>query len=354
MRTKSRTALFLVVVMAMAFYPVGVAPQPATPSSQEDSLLPVVYPPKELGSPGEQACPTDGEREAAETVIGNELHSLLRERILPTLPTAGYSQDHPATSCSTISERPSGYYWIRSSDGTAVQVYCDTDRVCECGGTGGWTRVTYLNMTDPVQQCPDTWRYIASPKRTCGRTNNLAGCSSASFNTQGTNYSRICGRVIGYQFGYTGAFEGYVYNYSATIEGYYVSGVSITHRNPRQHIWSFAAAPSEQLYGPITCPCTNSFNTVPISIPPWVGSDYFCETGNSIAFIYNHHFYEDDALWDGEDCGSRSSCCQFNNPPWFCKQLPQATSDNIEVRICNTDGYTTVDTPIEFVEIYVQ
>lgn len=271
MRTKSRTALFLVVVMAMAFYPVGVALQPATPSSQEDSLLPVIYPPKELGSPGEQACPTDGEREAAETVIGNELHSLLRERILPTLPTAGYSQDHPATSCSTISERPSGYYWIRSSDGTAVQVYCDTDRECGCGGTGGWTRVTYLNMTDPVQQCPDTWRYIASPKRTCGRTNNLAGCSSASFGTQGTSYSRICGSVIGYQFGYTGAFEGYVYNYSATIEGYYVSGVSITHGNPRQHIWSFAAAPSEQLYGPITCPCTNSFNTVPISTPPLGG-----------------------------------------------------------------------------------
>ena len=60
-----------------------------------------------------------------------------------------------AASCSDIAAqsqvlRPSGYYWIRSSNGTAVQVYCDMDRVCGCNSTGGWTRVAYFNMTDPI------------------------------------------------------------------------------------------------------------------------------------------------------------------------------------------------------------
>ena len=34
-------------------------------------------------------------------------------------------------------------------------------------------------------------------------------------------------------------------------------------------------------------------------------------------------------------CSGGSSCCQFNNPPWFCKTLPQST-DDLEIRICNT------------------
>ena len=26
-------------------------------------------------------------------------------------------------------------------------------------------------------------------------------------------------------------------------------------------------------------------------------------------------------LWDGEKCGLTSTCCEFNNPPRFCKEL---------------------------------
>ena len=52
----------------------------------------------------------------------------------------GTTQNNPADSCSdVIYTCPSGFYWIRSPKGTAVQLYCDMDRVCGCNSTGGWT-----------------------------------------------------------------------------------------------------------------------------------------------------------------------------------------------------------------------
>ena len=126
--------------------------------------------------------------------------------------------------------RPSGFYWIRSSSGTAVQVYCDMDRVCGCNSTGGWTRVAYLNMTDPSQQCPSTLPLqtrSSEPRRLCGRTSSSgASCDSVTYSTFGVNYTRVCGRVIGYQSGTPDAFRN---QRSQTIEGDYVDGVSLTH-----------------------------------------------------------------------------------------------------------------------------
>ena len=59
-----------------------------------------------------------------------------------------------------------------------------------------------------------------------------------------------------------------------------------------------------------------------------------------------------DPLWDGKGCGPTNSCCSFNSPPWFARDLSSPTTDNIEMRVCrpNTDG----STPIEIVELYIQ
>ena len=62
----------------------------------------------------------------------------------------------------------------------------------------------------------------------------------------------------------------------------------------------------------------------------------------------------DDPLWDGQECWGTSTCCGFNNPPWFCKQLPQPTTDDIELRICGDDDISNKDTPIEIVEMYIR
>ncbi len=88
-------------------------------------------------------------------------------------------------------------------------------------------------------------------------------------------------------------------------------------------------------------------------VPPFIGQDYFCETGSRQAFSFNI-FYSDDPLWDGQGCGGTSTCCEFNNPPWFCKQLPQPTTDDIELRLCGDEVISNEDMPIEIAEIYIR
>jgi hypothetical protein len=65
-------------------------------------------------------------------------------------------------------------------------------------------------------------------------------------------------------------------------------------------------------------------------------------------------FYADDPLWDGQGCGPNSTCCTFNNPPWFCKQLPQSTNADLEVRLCSRNSARHENTPIELIEIYIK
>ena len=65
-------------------------------------------------------------------------------------------------------------------------------------------------------------------------------------------------------------------------------------------------------------------------------------------------FNADNPLWDGAGCGSQSTCCSFNNPPWFYKQLPQSNTNDIEMRVCRDEGTANEDFAIEVVEIYVQ
>ena len=141
-------------------------------------------------------------------------------------------------------------------------------------------------------------------------------------------------------------------NRALTLDGHYVDGVSITHGHPRRHIWTFAAAHDEQRHNKYACPCTKTDTTYFGVIPPFLGNDYFCETGsrNGAELM----FYPDDPLWDGRGCGSTSSCCSFNSPPWFCKELPQPTTDNIEVRVCADQIAADEDITIKVIELYVQ
>ena len=217
-----------------------------------------------------------------------------------------------------------------------------------CGSTGGWRRVVYLDLTDPNTCCPSGWSLTTYSKRTCGKVNtSTLSCDSALFPVSEGHNTSVCGSIRAYQYGQTDAFEAYHDGRATTIEGAYVSGVSLTHGSPRQHIWTFAAGSSEdRSTRDDACPCDASIN---ITIPPFVGGDYFCESGvNSSSTI---GFHPDDPLWDGEGCSSSSSCCSFNNPPYFTKQLPSPTSDPIEARLCRLDS---AESSLEFMELYVK
>ena len=64
-------------------------------------------------------------------------------------------------------------------------------------------------------------------------------------------------------------------------------------------------------------------------------------------------YYTNYPLWDCAGCVS-GSCCTFNSPPWFCKDLSTPTTDDIELRVCL--DYFTYDEDVlfELVELYVQ
>ena len=268
--------------------------------------------------------------------------------------------EHPASSCSDIAQdSPSGEYWIQTiNTNSPVQVYCDmTSRNCSCSTTGGWMRVANLDMTEPSQQCPNGFRLVnrtTAPLRTCGRP-GPAGCVSTTFPVHGIEYSQVCGRIRGYQENTPEAFYSNI-GYPVSIDDSYVNGVSLTHGNlSRQHIWTFAAAGGETLSNTkYICPCTRPSDTYRGAVPPFIGQDYFCETGERGE--YQHIFYPDDPLWDGQGCGGTwsSTCCSFNNPPWFCKQLPQPTTDDIELRLCADQVIANEDTPLEIVEICIK
>ena len=66
--------------------------------------------------------------------------------------------------------------------------------------------------------------------------------------------------------------------------------------------------------------------------------------------------YSDDPLWDGQDCGGdEGTCCDPPNLPWFCKELPETTTDDLEVRLCAVQhSGIDEDIPIELLELYIQ
>ena len=278
---------------------------------------------------------------------------------LQLLHPPGHTPSHPATSCKEIKElsptAPSGYYWLWGTGDSSVHMYCDMSR--SCGGiTGGWMSLAKLNMTNSSHTCPAGLKLLTTPKRLCAKNADEGGCSSATFNLHGIQYTRVCGKIIGYQQGPPDAFLAYYGNHSLTIDDNYVDGISLTHgRNPRKHIWTFAVAIHEVISSAqeSLCPCTNIHNTATIPIPSYVGSDYFCDTGSENHF--QHIFYPNDPLWDGQGCGRLNTCCSFNNPPWFMKNLSSSTSDDIEMRLCASGARSNdEDIPVEIIELYVQ
>ena len=179
----------------------------------------------------------------------------------------------------------------------------------------------------------------------CG-TNSSLFCSAVFIPVNALNYSKVCGKVRAYQVSSTDSFS----SRSTDINGAYLDGISLTYGSPRQHIWSFAAALDEVGSDPTSnCPCINISQVGQASSPPnFVGSE-----GSSGQYNYQH-VYSDDPLWDGAGCGSQNTCCSFNNPPWFYKQLSEPTTEDIEMRVCRNEKVNNEDIAVDMIEIFTQ
>ena len=319
-------------------------------------VVPANYPGKVLRSEA-GTCPTDVTQEQTKDAIRNDVEKIIRQNILPALEChLGQCEDNPALSCRQIlednSERGSGFYWLRRLDGVAVQVFCAMDNPCGCiNSTGGWMRIAFLNMSDTNGECPHGMNINEDP-RSCSRKLAPGACVSAFYGSNFMQYSRVCGQITGYQDSSPDAFRPYNDDQTLTIDDPYVDGVSLTYGfSPRKHIWTFAAGVTDIGSSSYHCPCSSTnYQGV---IPSFVENDYFCESA-VIAGSWTTRIYPENPLWDGTGCASSSTCCAFNNPPWFCKDLPKPTRDNIEVRACGDQHKDDEDVLVSLLEIYVQ
>ena len=219
-------------------------------------------------------------------------------------------------------------------------------------GPGLWWRVAYLDMTDPSQQCPSAWReYNTSGVKVCGRPANLTGSCAAEFYFTNRQYSRVCGRIIGYQVASPDAFN--QFNKLKEFNGRGLDGITISHGAQQGYIWSYAAGLTESSSTPSTasnCPCSTVAGAQP---PTNIGDNYYCESGNPTNTFEEGQLFSNDPLWDGQQC--EGTCCTgTKSPPWFSVQLPAPTTDIIEVSICCDQDTMDEDTPVELIEIYVQ
>ena len=116
-----------------------------------------------------------------------------------------------------------------------------------------------------------------------------------------------------------------------------------------KYIWTYSAGVFEYTSRRDDCPCNGGAPP-----PAFVGSDYYCESAIS-AGNWGSTIYPDDPLWDGQDCrGLERTCCDSPNLPWFCKELPQSTTDYLEIRICSDEVLSNEDTLIDLVQLYIQ
>ena len=115
-----------------------------------------------------------------------------------------------------------------------------------------------------------------APSELCGRPVGGASCDSVVFSVDNYAYTRVCGRVTGYQYASPDAGIHYVYNPTPgnAINEPYLAGVSITHGSPRQHIiWSFYGSENTQ-----KCCALRHINNM--ESLGFIGNNSFCDIGN--------------------------------------------------------------------------
>ena len=301
-------------------------------------------------------CPDRSELDAIYSQIASNVDTLVSTARTCLAAPLGTIQSKPATSCQQIylanNASPTGLYWLKNSIGTVIQVTCRFDTFTSFSSfspdiTNGFVVLSSLNMADATQLCPSVLTYQSPAGLRLCYKNMDKSCVSLSIPTFGLSYQTVCGKVAGYEIGSDDAFRA---SGSNNIDSMYVDGISITYgKNPRHHIWTYAAGAYQSGTAASCCPCTTKGQAP----PAFVGSNYYCESGNPTSpwsnVLYN------DLLWDGKDCGAASaSCCTDQRQPWFCSRLTSPIVGDLEMRVCTDEASNNEDIGLQSFEFYVQ
>ena len=251
----------------------------------------------------------------------------------------------------SVTRDKAGYYLIANN-----WAYCDMvaiadafsrgELITSCVGMGGlWRRIASFNIA-AGDNCPSPWiKSSYSGISFCRSPSDDAGCHSVIYSSSGRHYFKVCGWASGYQ---RGSPDGFRVWHPAYFD--YFEGLSITHGNPRQHIWTYAVGITDSGSDHLSqCPCAAESGESPSA---FVGSDYYCESGAGSS--WSDVNYMSDVLWDGAGCSSGNNCCSNSNLPWFYRELSQSTQDDIEVRMCMDERFDNEAVLITSLTLYIQ
>ena len=299
-------------------------------------------------------CPTQSRLDVIYSQIASNVDTLV-SAFQACINRVGSLQSNPATSCQQIylayNGSLSGQYWLVNATGTAFLATCRFDAFTSFSSfnpniTNGFAVLSSLNMADTTQQCPSVLKNMSSAGLRLCYKGVASSCASVTVSTLGLSYQTVCGKVAGYEIGSDDAFQ----TSSTSIESTYVDGISITYgRSPRRHIWTYAAG-VYQTASVYSCPCTGTGKAP----PSFVGSNYYCESGNP-GSGWSNVLYSSDLLWDGKNCGTASAtCCTDQKQPWFCKRLSSSVVGDLEMRVCTDEATNNEDIGLQSFEFYVQ
>ena len=226
---------------------------------------------------------------------------------------------------------PCGVYNIRSFDGTHTQSFCKIN----CSNPfQGWRQIAYLDMNNShASNCTEGFVSRNDPSA-CVRGSCSPGCSSVIYHNHNfTTYSKVIGRVRAIPYHSPDGFAKYGNDrpHFPTLDQNYVDGVSITHGTPRQHIWTVTFSSNH-----IALNCSTCFRNKP-------------------SFVSNHYSCEELLVnCSTVQCRIAGQRQCVANEEFFYRDLPHATIDDLEVRVCRDETRGNEDISISFLEIYVQ
>lgn len=139
----------------------------------------------------------------------------------------------------------------------------------------------------------------------------------------GISYTKVRGRIAAYAYKSLDAFRR-LGGAGSSINDSYVDGVSIIHGSPRNHVWTYAGGSTNYDFSYPEVG-TNSGTKQ----PEFVDKNYYCAIAGQLVQRGSNGLFDVPIFTTLGNCVG-----DCPDDLTFCVTLDQATSDDLEVRVC--------------------